>query len=362
MCSVFRGVTGSGSRTTDHGPRKAPLAPPIKPMKAKLAATPPSGAGWMYEPKWDGFRMIAYGGEHIRLDSRSGKTLLRYFPELRPALDQLPSGTVVDGEVLVIAEDVTDFELLQLRIHPAESRIERMSKEYPAALVAFDLLAERGESLLDAPYTTRRMRLERLWTELGDPWRLTPVTEDFDTATRWFHEYESAGCDGIICKRADSSYRQDKREWVKWKHRRSVDCVIGGFRVHKDGDKVGSILLGLFNPEGDLHFIGHCSGFSDAKRVEILNLLEQIRTDRSFGGGTGTRAPGAKSRWSTKRSEEWTAVEPGVVVQVSYDQLQKGRFRHATRFERWRPDKPAAECTMDQLVRPTGAGFSEVVA
>ena len=339
-----------------------PLTPPIKPMKAKLRATPPTGEGWIYEPKWDGFRMIAYGGEHVRLDSRNGKTLLRYFPELRPALDRLPPGTVVDGEVLVVVDDVSDFDRLQLRIHPARSRIERLAKELPARLVVFDLLAERGKSLVDAPYTTRRARLEQLGAELGDHWRLTPATADFDLATRWFHEYESAGCDGIICKRAESGYRQDKREWIKWKHRRSVDCVIGGYRVHKDGDKVGSILLGLFNQEGDLHFIGHCSGFSAPKRVEILKLLEQIRTDQSFGGGGGTRAPGARSRWSGDRSMQWTPVEPGVVVQVSYDQLQGGRFRHATRFERWRPDKPAEDCTMDQLIRPTGAGFSEVVA
>ena len=338
-----------------------PFTPPIKPMKARVRATPPTGEGWMYEPKWDGFRMVAYGGDEVRLDSRNGKTLLRYFPELRPALDQLPSGTVVDGEVLIVVDDTTNFDLLQLRIHPARSRIDRLAAELPAQLVAFDLLAENGESLVESPYSTRRARLEELGAVLGDPWHLTPVTPDFDTATRWFHRYESAGCDGIICKRQDGAYRQDKREWIKWKHRRSVDCVIGGYRIHKDGDKVGSILLGLYNSEGDLHFIGHCSGFSNRDRVEILKQLEQIRTEESFGGGGRTRAPGAQSRWSTARSMEWVAVTPGVVVEVSYDQLQGGRFRHATRFERWRPDKPPAECTMDQLIRPSGAGFSEVV-
>ena len=295
----------------------------------------------MYEPKWDGFRMIAFGGEQTRLDSRNGKDLLRYFPELRLALDRLPPGTIVDGEVLVVVDDVTEFDLLQLRIHPARSRIERLAEEYPARLVAFDLLAERGESLVETPYAARRTRLEGLCGGLGEPWHLTPVTGNFDTATRWFHEYEAAGCDGIICKRAEGLYRQDKREWIKWKHRRSIDCVIGGYRVHKDGAKVGSILLGLFNPAGELHFIGHCSGFSNKERATILHLLEQIRTDESFGGDDETRAPGAQSRWSTERSMQWTPVEPGVVVQVSYDQLQGGRFRHATRFERWRPDKPA---------------------
>ena len=315
----------------------------------------------MFEPKWDGFRMIAYGGEQLRLDSRNGKTLLRYFPELQPSLDLLPPGTVVDGEVLIVVDNTTEFDLLQLRIHPARSRIERLAEEFPARLVAFDLLAERGESLVDAPYATRRARLEDLSEELGDRWHLTPVTSDLDTAALWFRDYESAGCDGIICKRADGVYVQDKRQWLKWKHRRSVDCVIGGYRLHKNGDRIGSILLGLYNTEGDLHFIGHCSGFSDRDRVTILSLLEEIRADESFGGGENTRAPGAQSRWSTKRSMQWTPVEPGVVVQVSYDQLQRGRFRHATRFERWRLDKAPEECTMDQLVRPTGAGFSEVV-
>ena len=338
-----------------------PFTPPIKPMKARVRVTPPTGEGWRYEPKWDGFRMVAYGGDEVRLDSRNGKTLLRYFPELRPALDQLPSGTVVDGEVLIVVDDVTNFDLLQLRIHPARSRVERLAAEMPARLVAFDLVADNGENLMEAPYSTRRTRLEELGAALGEPWHLTPVTGDLDTATEWFHRYESAGCDGIICKREDGTYRPDKREWIKWKHRRSVDCVIGGYRLHKDGDKVGSILLGLYNSEGNLHFIGHCSGFSNRDRAAILGLLEQIRTDESFGGGDQTRAPGAQSRWSTERSMEWTPVTPGLVVEVSYDQLQGGRFRHATRFERWRPDKPASECTMDQLIRPTGAGFSEVV-
>lgn len=340
-----------------------PLIPPIKPMKARVAPKPPRGKGWMYEPKWDGFRMIAYGGEQVRLDSRNGKTLLRYFPELRPSIEMLPPGTIVDGEVLVVVDDVTDFDLLQMRIHPARSRIERLAGEIPACLVVFDLLAENGEVLVDTPYTARRARLERLHTQLGDLWRLTPATADYETASEWFHDYESAGCDGIVCKQANGAYRQDKRQWVKWKHRRSVDCVIGGYRVHKQGDRVGSILLGLYNDEGELHFIGHCSGFSNQDRVEILNLLQEIRTDESFGGGQGTRAPGAQSRWSTERSTQWTPVKPGVVVQVSYDQIQGGRFRHATRFERWRSDKLAEECTMDQLVRPTeGSGFSQVVA
>lgn len=338
-----------------------PFTPPIKPMKAKVRVDPPVGDGWVYEPKWDGFRIIAYGGEEIRMDSRNGKNLLRYFPELRPSLEQLPDGTVVDGEVVVVVDDITVFDTLQLRIHPAESRINKLAGEIPAQLVVFDLLADRGEDLMDVPYEERRSRLEKLFDGLDFPWNLTPVTAEIEVATRWFDEYEAAGCDGIICKQINGIYKQDKRDWIKWKHRRDADCVVGGYRIHKDGDKIGSILLGLYNDEGELSFIGHCSGFSDHDRVELLKQFEQIRTDESFGEGETTRTPGGESRWSRGKTMEWTPVDPGVVVQISYDQIESGRFRHATRFERWRPDKPAEECTMDQLVRPTGSGFSEVV-
>ena len=338
-----------------------PFSPPIKPMKARVRETPPEPPGWVYEPKWDGFRAIAWGGSEPRLDSRNGKPLMRYFPELRPSLEQLPPETVVDGEVVVVVGDVTEFDTLQLRIHPAASRVAMLADETPAELVAFDLLADQGEDLREVPYEERRDRLEVLLAGLQFPWHLTPVTRDLEEATRWFAEYEAAGCDGIICKQADGLYKEGKREWIKWKHRRDADCVVGGFRVHKDGDKIGSILLGIYNDEGELHFIGHCSGFSDQDRVAILKQLDQIRSDDSFGGGDSVRVPGQESRWSAGKNLSWIPVEPGVVVQVSYDQLEKGRFRHATRFERWRSDKPPEECTMDQLVRPEGVGFGKVV-
>ena len=340
---------------------RPPFSPPIKPMKARVRGTPPEPPGWVYEPKWDGFRAVAWGGSDSRLDSRNGKPLLRYFPELQPALQQLPSGTVVDGEVVVVIDDVTDFDTLQSRIHPAASRVAMLAEETPAELVAFDLLADRGEDLREVSYGERRRRLEVLFADVQLPWHLTPVTGDLDEATRWFSEYEAAGCDGIICKQSDGVYQEDKREWIKWKHRRDADCVVGGYRVHIDGDKIGSILLGLYDDHGVLHFIGHCSGFSDQDRVAILGQLEQIRSEDSFGGGDYARVPGQESRWSAGKDLSWIPVEPGVVVQVSYDQLENGRFRHATRFERWRSDKSAEECTMDQLERPEGAGFSEVV-
>jgi ATP-dependent DNA ligase len=339
-----------------------PFAAPIKPMKARVRENPPEPPGWVYEPKWDGFRVIAWGGNVPRLDSRNGKPLLRYFPELRPALEQLPDGTVLDGEVVVVVDEVTEFDTLQQRIHPAESRVTMLASKTPAELVVFDLLADRGEDLREVPYEERRTRLEALFAGLQFPWHLTPVTRDLKEAQRWFTEYEAAGCDGIICKRLDGIYKEDKREWIKWKHRRDADCVVGGYRVHKDGDKIGSILLGLYNEGGELHFIGHCSGFSDQDRVAILAQLEQIRSDDSFGGGDSVRVPGQESRWSAGKNLSWIPVEPGVVVQVSYDQLEKGRFRHATRFERWRSDKLPEECTMDQLERPEGVGFKTVVS
>ncbi len=338
-----------------------PFAHTVKPMKARVKETPPAPPGFAYEPKWDGFRAVAWAGDDPRLDSRNGKDLLRYFPELRPALAQLPPGTVVDGEVVVVVDDVTQFDTLQMRIHPAESRITRLAEETPAELVAFDVLALHGEDLRDTPYTERRAALESLFGGLSLPWHLTPVTQDLDVATRWFDEFEAAGCDGIIVKALDEPYVEDKRQWIKWKHRRDCDCVVGGYRIHKDGDKIGSILLGLYNAAGDFHFMGHCAGFSNHDRTELLNQFEQIRTDESFGGDEQTRVPGMQSRWSAGKSLDWIPVEQGVVVQISYDQLEGGRFRHATRFERWRPDKPPEECTLDQLIRPEGSGFSAVV-
>ena len=336
-----------------------PFTDPIKPMKARVRATPPEGAEWVYEPKWDGFRMIAWAGEEPRLESRNGKDLLRYFPELVPALAELPPGTVLDGEVVVVRDGVTDFDALQMRIHPAESRISMLAGETPGSLIVFDVLADRGEGVMERPYGERRHLLETIYADLGDQWYLTPVTADLEEAERWFHEFEAAGCDGIICKQIDQPYVEDKRNWIKWKHRRTVDCVVGGYRVHKDGDKIGSLLLGLYNDDGQLHFIGHCSGFTDQDRVEILREFEQLRTDNSFGDEA--RRPGGESRWTGGKDLSWIAVEPGVVIEISYDQLQGGRFRHATRFLRWRPDKDAAECSIDQLERPSGVGFDEVV-
>lgn len=330
-------------------------------MEARVREGMPQPPGWAYEPKWDGFRAVAWSGD-VRLDSRNQRPLLRYFPELTGALESLPGGTVVDGEVVVVLGDVLSFDALQNRLHPAESRVNLLADETPAQLVAFDLLADRGEDLRSAPFAERRARLEELGVTLAHPWNLTPSTRDVAEAERWFTEFEAAGCDGIVAKALDKPYVAGKREMIKVKHRRDADCVVGGYRVHKDGDKIGSILLGLYNEDGELHFIGHCSGFSDHDRTEMLRQFEQIRADESFGGEDHVRVPGGESRWSAGKDLSWVPVQPGVVVQVSYDQITGGRFRHATRFERWRPDKEPEQCTMDQLLRPEGPGFSEVVA
>lgn len=328
-------------------------------MEARVYEGWPPGR-FVYEPKWDGFRSLSWSAPETRLDSRNERPLLRYFPELRNALGQLPPGTVVDGEIVVVVGDATDFDALSQRIHPAQSRVDMLAGATPAQLVAFDLLAHDGEDLRSAPFRERRARLVSLAAGLNHPWHLTPQTDDAETAKRWFDEFESAGCDGIIAKDPEAAYQSGKRAMIKIKHRRTVDVVVGGFREHKDGGKIGSLLLGLFNEDGELHFIGHCSGFGDADRVEIFQRFQELAVDHSFGAEA--RAPGAISRWTGDKDQSWTPIQPGVVVEVSYDQLEGDRFRHATRFHRWRPDKAAEDCTMAQLELPEGPGFSNVVA
>ncbi len=331
-------------------------------MEARVRERLPEPPGWAYEPKWDGFRALAWSGaaDAARLDSRNRRPLLRYFPELQPALEALPAGSVVDTEVLVVRDDVIQFDSLQQRIHPAASRVTMLSEETPARLVAFDLLALEGEDLRELPFSGRRARLVALLDRLDAPWYLTPSTEDIGEARRWFDEFEAAGCDGLVAKRLDQRYVEGKREMLKIKHRRSVDAVVGGYRVHKQGDRIGSLLLGLYDKAGQLHFVGHSSGFSDEDRVTLLEQFSKLATGDSFG--EEARRPGAESRWTQGRDSAWVPVQPVVVAEVSYDQITGGRFRHATRFLRFRPDKDPVECSLDQLHRPEGAGFSNVVA
>ena len=326
-------------------------------MEAKTTEKWPTGR-YAYEPKWDGFRSLSWSQPDQRIDSRNKRPLLRYFPELESALTQLPPGTVVDGEIVVVVDDVTQFDVLQQRLHPAASRINKLSKETPAELVAFDLLALDGRDLREEPFTERRRLLVELSAGLTHPWHLTPSTTDPEEARRWFDEFESAGCDGIVAKDLDGRYISGKRAMIKIKHRRTVDVVVGGFREHKDGGKIGSLLLGLYDGE-QLSFVGHCSGFPDADRTELFRQFSELAVAESFG--EGVRVPGGESRWSGGKDMDWTPVQPGVVVEVSYDQLEGDRFRHATRFHRWRPDKDATDCTVEQLDRPSGPGFEAVV-
>jgi ATP-dependent DNA ligase len=363
-----------------------PFPPPITPMEAVVADDLPAPPGWGYEPKWDGFRAVMWspsGQSEPRLDSRNGKPLLRYFPELRPALEQLPAGTVADGEVVVVTDGKLDFDALQNRIHPAESRIRRLSGETPARLALFDLLAVAGQDLRAGPLRERRQYLEELAglvgadcghvadptgkgdASAGSPWLLSPQTLDIELARHWFVAFEPAGFDGIVAKGLERPYAEGRREMVKVKHRRTVDCVIGGYRLHKDHARVGSILLGLYDARGELHFIGHCSSFTEKKARDLLAVLAPLRAhsggEADSGFGEHARRPGTLSRWSGDKDLEYEPVRPVKVVEVSYDQLTGDRFRHGTRFERWRPDKDPRNCAMDQLERPVGPGVIEML-
>ena len=330
-------------------------------MLAQAKDTPPAPPGWVYEPKWDGFRAIIWPRRPPALDSRTGKDLLRYFPELAPAADQLPPGTVVDAEIVVVVDDVTEFETLQQRIHPAASRVNMLAEQTPAELVVFDLLALGGDDLRKPsrsrpPGTARRPRRRP-----RRPVAPHPVTDDLDVATRWFTEYEAAGCDGIIAKAAEGRYLEGKRDWIKWKHRREADCVVGGYRVHKEGDRSARSCSASTTTPATSTSSGTARGSPTTTGSSCSRRFEQLRTDESFGGDDMARVPGAQSRWSTGQGARLGA---GAAGGRRPDRLRPAgghRFRHATRFERWRPDKPAEECTLDQLERPEGAGFTDVV-
>jgi len=338
-----------------------PFAAPLAPMEAKVRDELP-GTGWAFEPKWDGFRVLAWAPPERRLDSRQSKPLLRYFPELTEAVEHLPAGTVVDGEVVYVGpQGRTDFDVLSQRIHPADSRIRMLAEQTPAQLVAFDLLADRGEDLRAAPYEQRRERLVMLAPQLPPPWRLTPATTDLDTAQRWMVEFDSAGCDGIVAKRLDSVYVEAKREMVKVKLRRSIDCVVAGYRVHKEGDRIGSLLLALYDEQGELHFVGHTSGFSDIDRVALLDRLRTLEASDPYG--EWARRPDEPSRWNNAKPLDSVPLRPELVCQVSVDQFTGIRFRHASRFERWRPDKSATpqDCPLSQIEPEAGPRFDDLV-
>jgi ATP-dependent DNA ligase len=320
---------------------------PLAPMEALLAAELPDGAGWQYEPKWDGFRCLARRERgQVTLTSKSGKPLGRYFPEVAAMLAQLEATDfLLDGELILPLGDVLSFDALQLRLHPAESRIQRLSKETPAQLMLFDLLALGGTSFAERPLSERREMLERFHQSHAiEAMHLSPATRDRDTALGWL-ESSGGALDGVIAKRLDLPYRPGERAMVKVKQQRTADCVVGGFRYAEKKHEVGSLLLGLFGDDGLLHHVGFTSALKAEDRPALTDKLEKLVGPPGFTGS----APGGPSRWKTDRSTEWQPLRHELVVEVRYDQVTARRFRHGTGLVRWRPDKAPTQCTFDQL-------------
>lgn len=345
--------------------------PPLAPMLAKSTPELPDaepGRFW-FEPKWDGFRCLVFrDGDEIELGSRNDKPLTRYFPELLdPLRASLPDRCVVDGEIVVAGPEGLDFDALQQRIHPAASRINRLAEETPAQFVAFDLVALGDEALLDRPLTERRQMLEAALPEPAAAVHITPGTFDRETATDWFSRFEGAGLDGVMAKEADGTYQPNKRAQLKVKHLRTADCVVAGFREHKNGDGPGSLMLGLWDDEGNLHHLGVASSFSVARRAELRDELAPYVTDdlgdhpwgrwadAAAQASAEGRLPGGQSRWNAKKDLSFTALRPELVAEVAYERVDSGRFRHSARFQRWRTDRTPESCTFEQLevVPPT---------
>jgi ATP-dependent DNA ligase len=350
-----------------------PLEPPIEPMLAKLATALPPGDGWLFEPKWDGFRAIVFrDGDRVYTQSRDLKPLDRYFPELEAAFRaNLPARCVVDGEIVIATEDGLDFDALQMRLHPAASRVRKLAAETPASFVAFDLLAEDGHDLRSRPQAERRRLLEQALRRTSGRVHLTPCHRDRSVAEEWFHRFEGAGLDGVVAKHESTTYQPGKRVMVKVKHVRTADCVVAGFRWHKQGPGtlVGSLLLGLYDDAGALHHVGITSSFTmEARRrlaAELAPLRKNALASHPWRGwaeadGATVRMPGGQSRWSAGKDLSWEPLRIERVCEVKYDHLQGDRFRHATGFLRWRPDKRPADCRYDQLEVTPPAELAEI--
>ncbi len=339
------------------------ILPPIEPMLAKLAEELPPAGGGLYEPKWDGFRAIVFrGGSELFIQSRDLRPLDRYFPELHDELlAKLPDGCVIDGEIVIATPHGLDFDVLQLRLHPAASRAAKLAKETPSSFVAFDALAIGGKDLRNAPQRERRTELERALAKAAPPIHLTPMTRDRAVAAEWLSRFEGAGLDGVIAKLEGAKYEPGKRTMIKIKHSRTADCVVAGFRWHKNGknELVGSLLLGLYDEHGDLHHVGVTSAFSMATRKQLVAELAPLRKEaltdhpwRAWAAPEGhemTRMPGVQSRWSAGKDLSWEPLRVERVCEVKYDHMQGPRFRHAAVFQRWRPDKQPEDCRYDQL-------------
>ncbi|MGO0576741.1 ATP-dependent DNA ligase [Ornithinimicrobium panacihumi] len=354
-----------------------PVMPPVSPMLAKPAKKLPEG--WLFDPKWDGFRSIVFrDGDEVELGSRNERPLTRYFPELVEALKEaLPARCVVDGEIVVASEDGSrlDFEALQQRIHPAESRITLLAGKTPAAFVAFDLLALGDEDLTGMPFSSRRARLEEAMADLAPKAisasvHLTPLTDDPEVAMRWFEDFEGAGLDGLIAKDPEAVYQPGKRVMTKLKHERTADCVVAGYRLHKSGDDaLGSLLLGLYDDSGALQSVGVAASFTMARRRELLEELQPLVTDFEDHPWAwakqleGERTPrkGEGSRWNAGKDLSFVPLRPERVVEVRYDWLEGQRFRHTAQFVRWRPDREPESCTYEQLEQPADHDLGDVL-
>ncbi|MBS2016719.1 MAG: ATP-dependent DNA ligase [Deltaproteobacteria bacterium] len=342
-----------------------PFKAPLEPMLAKLSAEIPSGDNWLYEPKWDGFRALVFrDGDKVWLQSRDLKPLNRYFPELEaPLLAALPDRCVLDGEIVIANDGVLDFDALLGRIHPAASRVAMLAKESPSSFVAWDILALGDEDLRTTPQGKRREILERELGHVKPPVHVTPMTRDPKTAADWFERFEGAGLDGVMAKPLDAAYQPGKRAMMKIKHARTADCVVAGFRWYKDskGELVGSLLLGLYDDEKVLHHVGICASFKRDFRARLAKELEPLREGAKEGHpwarwaewqdeqAKAQRRPGATSRWNRGKDLSWEPIRIELVAEVGYDHMQGTRFRHATHFKRWRPDKPPSDCRYDQL-------------
>ena len=330
-------------------------------MLATRVSELPSGGAWIFEPKWDGFRALVFRDhDEILIQSRDEKPLNRYFPELlEPLRSQLPARCVLDGEIVIVRNSGLDFDALQLRLHPAASRVKLLSQQSPASIVFFDLLCEGNRNLMSAPFQDRRRELETILESAAPPIHLTPATRDASVAADWFRRFEGAGLDGVMAKGVAGTYVPDKRVMIKVKHERECDCVVAGFRWHKDSDRtaVGSLLLGLFDDAKVLHHVGVCASFTTAKRRELVDFLAPYRNDALHDhpwkhwaeAEAGQRIPGGYSRWSQGKDLSWEPLRPELIVEVAYDHMQGSRFRHTAQFRRWRHDKKPADCTYAQL-------------
>ena len=341
-----------------------PVKPPLLPMLAKRVADVPAKDGFLFEPKWDGFRTLVFrDGDEVFVQSRDEKPLNRYFPELiEPLKAQLPPRGVFDGELVIFREHGLDFDALQLRLHPAASRVKLLARQTPASVVFFDVLSVDDRDLRGTPFESRRRELEHLFHRTTPPIHLTPATRDREVAADWFNRFEGAGFDGVVAKSPGLLYEPDKRAMLKIKHERDCDCVVGGFRWHKKGDRemVGSLLLGLYDEAGVLDHVGVCASFTEEKRRELVKFLAPYRRNAleghpwkewagEEGAHAGQRMPGGQSRWSQGKDLSWEPLRPELVVEVAYDHMQGDRFRHTAQFRRWRTDKQPRDCTYSQL-------------